>query len=96
MSIVPFISVRTEKPAELAELVLTLPVRDIAHQAVNPPGEAWSDFKIFSEYAHRMGFQDKDGNPLIKWRENPEEAFEHWKSTTKVASSPRDNVRRRS
>ena len=31
----------------------------LAHKAVNPPGEAWPDLKIFSEYAHRMGFKDK-------------------------------------
>lgn len=34
----------------------------LAHKAVEPPGEAWPDLKIFSEYAHRMGFKDK-----VRW-----------------------------
>ncbi|CEQ41357.1 SPOSA6832_03050 [Sporobolomyces salmonicolor] len=55
----------------------------IAYTAVDPPGEAWSDLKIFAEYAHRMGFLDKDGNDLIHWRDEPEKAFEHWKRSTK-------------
>ncbi|GAA5868208.1 hypothetical protein JCM1840_006186 [Sporobolomyces johnsonii] len=56
----------------------------IAYKAVDAPGEAWSDLKIFAEYAHRMGFVDKDGNDLIPWRDEPEKAFEHWKRSTKV------------
>jgi ferredoxin-nitrate reductase len=76
----------------------------LAHKAVDPPGEAWPDLKIFSEYAHRMGFKDKvrrtsalsplarvsrpvieqDGEPLIKWRNEPEKVFDHWKGTSKV------------
>ncbi|GAA5964111.1 hypothetical protein JCM8115_005345 [Rhodotorula mucilaginosa] len=55
----------------------------LAHKAVDPPGEAWPDLKIFSEYAHRMGFKDKDGEPLIKWRNEPEKVFDHWKGTSK-------------
>ena len=54
----------------------------ISHKAVEPPGEARSDFDIFLDYAHRMDFQDKDGAPLIKWN-TPEEAFEGWKACTK-------------
>lgn len=41
-------------------------------------GEAKSDFDIFIEYAHRMGFKDKDGEPIIKFS-TPEAAFEEWK-----------------
>ena len=48
------------------------------HKAVDPPGEAKSDMAIMIDFADRMGFKDKDGNPLIKWR-TPEEAFEAWK-----------------
>jgi len=51
-------------------------------KAVNPPGEAKSDFDIFLDYSNRMGFQDKDGAPLIKWK-TPEEAFEGWKECSR-------------
>ena len=54
----------------------------ISHKAVEPPGEAKSDFDIFIDYSRRMGFKDKDGAPLIKWN-IPEEAFEAWKACTK-------------
>jgi ferredoxin-nitrate reductase len=54
----------------------------ICHKAVDPPGEAKSDFDIFIDYSRRMGFKDKDGNPLIKWN-TPEEAFEAWKECTR-------------
>ncbi|GAA4747315.1 molybdopterin oxidoreductase family protein [Flavisolibacter ginsenosidimutans] len=54
----------------------------ISHKAVEPPGEAKPDFDIFLDYAKRMGFCDKDGNPLIKWN-TPEEAFEAWKECSR-------------
>lgn len=54
----------------------------ISHKAVEPPGEARSDFDIFVDYARRMDFKDKDGAPLIKWR-TPEQAFEGWKACTR-------------
>ncbi|MCS3802190.1 molybdopterin oxidoreductase family protein [Niastella sp. OAS944] len=54
----------------------------ISHKAVEPPGEARSDLDIFLDYAHRMGFTDKDGAPLIKWK-TPEETFEAWKACSK-------------
>jgi anaerobic selenocysteine-containing dehydrogenase len=50
----------------------------ISYKAVEPPGEARSDFDIFLDYARRMDFRDKDGAPLIKWHD-PESAFEAWK-----------------
>ena len=50
----------------------------LSYQAVDPPGEARSDFEIFLDYARRMDFRDKDGAPLIGWT-TPEEAFEAWK-----------------
>src|SRR5581483_9603786 len=52
------------------------------HKAVDPPGEARSDFDIWLDYSKRMGFHDKDGLPLIKWK-TPEEAFEAWKECSK-------------
>lgn len=54
----------------------------ISHKAIDPPGESRSDFDIFVDYARRMGFQDKDGAPLIKWSK-PEEAFAAWKECTR-------------
>lgn len=54
----------------------------ISHKAVDPPGEAKPDFDIFIDYANRMNFRDKDGQPLIKWS-TPEQAFEAWKRCTK-------------
>ncbi|KAA2239353.1 molybdopterin-dependent oxidoreductase [Chitinophaga agrisoli] len=54
----------------------------ISHKAVEPPGEARSDFDIFIDYSRRMGFKDKDGADLIKWN-TPEEAFEAWKECTR-------------
>jgi ferredoxin-nitrate reductase len=54
----------------------------ISHKAIEPPGEAKSDFNIFIDFARRMDFRDKDGQPLIKWR-TPEQAFEAWKVCTR-------------
>ncbi|HEY9604935.1 MAG TPA: molybdopterin-dependent oxidoreductase, partial [Allocoleopsis sp.] len=54
----------------------------ISHKAIDPPGEARSDFDIFLDYARRMDFRDKDGAPLIQWS-TPEEAFEAWKECTR-------------
>lgn len=50
----------------------------ISEQAVQPPGEATSDLAIFLDYAQRMDFRDKRGDPLPPWRD-PEQAFEAWK-----------------
>ncbi|CAI4210456.1 unnamed protein product [Parascedosporium putredinis] len=50
----------------------------ISHKAVDPPGEARSDFAIFVDFARRMGFRDRDGNDLVPFQK-PEEAFEAWK-----------------
>jgi ferredoxin-nitrate reductase len=54
----------------------------ISHKAVDPPGEARSDFDIFLDYARRMEFKDKDGAPLVKWNK-PEDAFEGWKQCSR-------------
>lgn len=54
----------------------------LSDKAVEPPGEARPDFEIFLDYAERMGFKDKDAQPLIKWK-TPEEAFEEFKKITK-------------
>ena len=54
----------------------------ISEKAVEPPGEAKPDFEIILDYARRMDFRDKDGEPLIKW-ETPEECFEAWKECSR-------------
>jgi ferredoxin-nitrate reductase len=54
----------------------------LSMKAVEPPGEARSDMEIFLDYARRMGFEDKDGEPLIKWS-TPEEAFDAWNACSK-------------
>jgi ferredoxin-nitrate reductase len=44
-------------------------------KAVEPPGQAHSDFDIFVEVGRRLGFQDKDGQSLLPFRDT-REAFE--------------------
>jgi anaerobic selenocysteine-containing dehydrogenase len=50
----------------------------LSERAIDPPGEARPDLDIFLDYARRMGFRDRDGEPLIGWND-PEGAFEAWK-----------------
>jgi ferredoxin-nitrate reductase len=54
----------------------------LSHKAIEPPGGAKSDFEIFVDFGKRMGFKDKDGNPLMPWT-RPEEAFNQWKRMSK-------------
>jgi anaerobic selenocysteine-containing dehydrogenase len=54
----------------------------LSEKAVEPPGEAKSDLEIFLDYAWRMDFRDKDGQPLIKW-DDPENTFEAWKECSR-------------
>jgi anaerobic selenocysteine-containing dehydrogenase len=54
----------------------------ISHKAIDPPGEARSDLDIFLDFARRMDFRDKDGQPLIKWSD-PQGAFNHWARCSK-------------
>src|SRR5256714_8659492 len=54
----------------------------LSEKAVEPPGQARSDFEIFLAYADAMGFRDSGGQLLISWR-TPEEAFEAWKACSK-------------
>src|SRR4051794_20753081 len=37
-------------------------------KAIDPPGEARSDFEIFLDFARRMDFRDKDGASLLNWQ----------------------------
>src|SRR5215203_1895921 len=54
----------------------------LSEKAVEPPGEAKSDLDIFLDYARRMDFRDKDGQPLIRW-DDPEACFEAWKECSR-------------
>jgi anaerobic selenocysteine-containing dehydrogenase len=54
----------------------------LSDKAVDPPGEAKSDLDIFLMYAAAMDFRDKDGDPLITWRE-PEDVFNAWREATR-------------
>lgn len=51
-------------------------------KAVEPPGEARSDFDIFVDFAFRMNLRDKDGEPLIRYTE-PEGAFNEWRENSR-------------
>lgn len=50
-------------------------------KAVDPPGEARSDFDIFVDFSRRMGFTDKRGKPLVDF-EVPEDAFNEWRAVS--------------
>jgi anaerobic selenocysteine-containing dehydrogenase len=54
----------------------------ICHKAVEPPGEAKSDFDIFVEVARRLDARDKDGQPILNWR-TTEDAFNAWKECSR-------------
>jgi anaerobic selenocysteine-containing dehydrogenase len=54
----------------------------LCERAMDPPGEARADLDIFLDYARRMDFRDKDGEPLVKWQD-PESAFEAWKECSR-------------
>jgi ferredoxin-nitrate reductase len=56
----------------------------ITHKAIDPPGQARSDFDIFVDYSRRMDFRGRDGSPLLTstWQ-NSEDGFEAWKKCTK-------------
>ncbi|MFD8595289.1 molybdopterin oxidoreductase family protein [Kitasatospora sp. NPDC059646] len=49
----------------------------LCEQAVEPPGGARSDLAILLDYARRMDFRDRDGDPLIGW-DDPPSAFAAW------------------
>src|SRR5579862_394112 len=54
----------------------------ISHKAIEPPGQAKSDLEIFLDFARRMGFKNKNHDPLIWWK-TPEEAFKAWQECSK-------------
>jgi anaerobic selenocysteine-containing dehydrogenase len=54
----------------------------LSEKAVEPPGEARPDLDILIDFATRLGLEDKDGAPLVKWAD-PETAFEAWKECSR-------------
>ncbi|WP_100498386.1 molybdopterin oxidoreductase family protein [Geodermatophilus chilensis] len=54
----------------------------LSEKAVEPPGEARADLDILIDFAHRLGLEDKDGQPLVKWTD-AEGAFEGWKECSR-------------
>lgn len=54
----------------------------LSEKAVDPPGEARPDLDIFIDFASRLGLQDKEGAPLVKWSD-AEGAFEGWKECSR-------------
>jgi ferredoxin-nitrate reductase len=54
----------------------------LARKAIEPPGEARSDLDIFLDFARRMDFRDRSGQPLIKWQDS-EGAFNAWRECSK-------------
>jgi ferredoxin-nitrate reductase len=54
----------------------------LSEKAVDPPGEARADLDIFLDYARRIGFEDRDGAPLIKW-DRPQAAFDAWRECSR-------------
>jgi anaerobic selenocysteine-containing dehydrogenase len=54
----------------------------LSEQAVDPPGEARADGEIFIDFANRLGLEDKDGAPLLKWRSR-EEVYDAWRECSK-------------
>jgi anaerobic selenocysteine-containing dehydrogenase len=54
----------------------------LSDKAVEPPGEARSDLDIFLDYARRMDFRDKDGEPLVKWNDPPS-AYRAWQECSR-------------
>ncbi len=53
----------------------------LSEKAVEPPGDARSDLDIWLAYADAMGFTDRAGAPLVKWR-TPEEWFDAWREAS--------------
>jgi anaerobic selenocysteine-containing dehydrogenase len=54
----------------------------LSEKAVDPPGQARADLDIFLDYARRMDFRDRDGQPLITWTD-PASAFEAWQECSR-------------
>lgn len=54
----------------------------LSEKAVEPPGDARPDLDIFIDFATRLGLQDKDGGPLVRWHDAAG-AFDAWKECSR-------------
>ena len=54
----------------------------LLEKAVNPPEDARADFDIFLDFAERMELRDRDGKPLIRFKD-PEGAFNEWRANSR-------------
>ncbi|MBW4716891.1 molybdopterin oxidoreductase family protein [Saccharothrix obliqua] len=54
----------------------------LSDKAVEPPGEARPDLDIFLDYARRMDFRDRHGDPLIRWHD-AESAYAAWQECSR-------------
>jgi anaerobic selenocysteine-containing dehydrogenase len=54
----------------------------LSEKAVEPPGQARSDFDILLEYARRLELRDRDGLPLVKWS-SPRDCFKAFTEMTR-------------
>jgi ferredoxin-nitrate reductase len=54
----------------------------LLRKAVDPPGDARSDFDIFLDFADRMNLRDADGEKLIRYTD-PEGAFDEWRAVSR-------------
>jgi ferredoxin-nitrate reductase len=54
----------------------------LLEKAVDPPGDARSDLDIFLDFAQRMDFRDRAGDPLIGY-DDPEGAFDEWRENSR-------------
>jgi anaerobic selenocysteine-containing dehydrogenase len=54
----------------------------LSDKAVEPPGEARSDLEIFLDYARRMDFRNRDGEPLLQWS-GPEDGYRAWQECSR-------------
>lgn len=61
----------------------------LSRKAVEAPGEARPDMDIFIDFAKRMEFKNKHGDPLIPYT-TPEEVFDAWKRMS--AGRPLDST----
>ncbi|GKV68584.1 nitrate reductase catalytic subunit [Sporosarcina sp. NCCP-2716] len=55
---------------------------NVLRKAIEPPEGVKSDFEILLDFAERMKFTDKDGQPLIQYS-TPEACFEEFKRVSK-------------
>jgi ferredoxin-nitrate reductase len=64
---------------------------NLLRKAVDPPPGVKTDFAILLDFSHRMGFKDRDGNPLIAYS-TPEQCFEEWRMVSRGTSADMSGI----